>query len=180
MICIRHHVLEELEPLLQYHGRLRVDLSIEEEAMDLPGPDHFEGAFTVSVNTQRLLELVILSRMPLGIVIFLYLVFSFIIDRRNSDKAYTIRTILPGYLQNGQDLATYDPETEPTVTWVDGVDNAHMLPAIGPADALRVLLIVDPIEIPVSSLSSVVYLSPLFIFGAFRNFHQPCRCARSS
>ncbi|KAJ7439734.1 hypothetical protein B0H11DRAFT_1934310 [Mycena galericulata] len=126
----RFHVLD-INDFLVYVGVLR-DEPREEERSQPHGPDDFSGALTVSVRTRLLVKLVI-HRSP---------------EFHFDGEAYQVSWMLPAF-QNGHPielLSTYHPDDVPVQTWAPNVDSNHTIPAIGPPNALRVVLIMDPLE----------------------------------
>ncbi len=79
-----------------------------------------------------------------------------------TDEPYKVSWHLPGHEVPAKDtgfpLFTYHPDEVPQTNWLDNIDEDHTLPAIGPSNALRILLSVMPYE---SKVSPYRPLSPL-------------------
>ncbi|KAJ6560407.1 hypothetical protein B0H19DRAFT_1261012 [Mycena capillaripes] len=146
VIVKRYNILDGLDELLRYNGRLQADLEEEDEDIDMDDlrPEHFRGAFTVSASTQELVRKVILDRKP-------------------KDSGFVVKSVLPGFFSPGQELATYDPEAVPELKWAEGVDEDHKLPGIGPANAWRIVLEVNELVKPVERLSEADRIAALIV-----------------
>ncbi|KAJ7723853.1 hypothetical protein DFH07DRAFT_783459 [Mycena maculata] len=132
----------DLTELIHYTGVPKVakevpsDAGSDEDEVEYDLAELEEEHVTVSVRTQELLLNFIVNN-PLFI---------------SATDTYKIRWMLAGHLnQNLFALCTHDPDATPQLEWAPDVGKDHTLPAIGPADALRIVLIIDCYDPPIVS-----------------------------
>ncbi|KAJ7688214.1 hypothetical protein B0H16DRAFT_1487412 [Mycena metata] len=128
----RFHNTDEWWTMTNYEGQLRIDLTPEQRGSERR-PEYYDpDSFAVSLMTRELVQFVVGK------------------EGLTPDTAFVVRLGVPRFPDPLMlALYTHDPDQVPRGTWADDVDKEHTFPAIGPENALRIVLYILPLEVEV-------------------------------